>query len=76
MTEKRTRKKEQTVNTAEVVKKEELIVTDDAKILHQLAEQSLILVTQFDAIEKKLDKTIEILDKLLKLKKHEMGIYE
>lgn len=66
------RKKEQT----EVVKKEELIVTDDAKILHQLAEQSLILVTQFDAIEKKLDKTIEILDKLLKLKKHEMGIYE
>lgn len=73
MTEKRTRKKEQ---SAEVVKKEELIVTDDAKILHQLAEQSLILVTQFDAIEKKLDKTIEILDKLLKLKKHEMGIYE
>lgn len=72
MVEKRTRKKEQT----EVVKKEELIVTDDAKILHQLAEQSLILVTQFDAIEKKLDKTIEILDKLLKLKKHEMGIYE
>lgn len=72
MAEKRTRKKEQT----EVVKKEELIVTDDAKILHQLAEQSLILVTQFDAIEKKLDKTIEILDKLLKLKKHEMGIYE
>lgn len=70
MTEKRTRKKE------DVVKKEELIVTDDAKILHQLAEQSLILVTQFDAIEKKLDKTIEILDKLLKLKKHEMGIYE
>lgn len=76
MAEKRTRKKEQTVNTAEIVKKEELIVTDDAKILHQLAEQSLILVTQFDAIEKKLDKTIEILDKLLKLKKHEMGIYE
>lgn len=70
MAEKRTRKKE------EVIKKEELIVTDDAKILHQLAEQSLILVTQFDAIEKKLDKTIEILDKLLKLKKHEMGIYE
>ena len=70
MTEKRTRKKE------DVVKKEEIIVTDDAKILHQLAEQSLILVTQFDAIEKKLDKTIEILDKLLKLKKHEMGIYE
>lgn len=68
--EKRTRKKE------DVVKKEEIIVTDDAKILHQLAEQSLILVTQFDAIEKKLDKTIEILDKLLKLKKHEMGIYE
>lgn len=66
------RKKEHT----EVVKKEELIVTDDAKILNQLAEQSLILVTQFDAIEKKLDKTIEILDKLLKLKKHEMGIYE
>ena len=60
----------------EVVKKEELIVTDDAKILHQLAEQSLIFVTQFDAIEKKIDKTIEILDKLLKLKKHEMGIYE
>lgn len=70
MAEKRTRKKE------DVVKKEELIVTDDAKILKQLAEQSLILVTQFDAIEKKLDKTIEILDKLLKLKKHEMGIYE
>lgn len=74
MTEKRTRKKEEP-------KKEELsnncvIVTDDAKILHQLAEQSLILVTQFDVIEKKLDKTIEILDKLLKLKKHEMGIYE
>lgn len=57
-------------------KKEEIIVTDDAKILHQLAEQSLILVTQFDVIEKRLDKTIEILDKLLKLKKHEMGIYE
>lgn len=70
MSEKRTRKKE------DVVKKEELIVTDDSKILHQLAEQSLILVTQFDAIEKKIDKTIEILDKLLKLKKHEMGIYE
>lgn len=70
MVEKRTRKKE------EVIKKEELIVTDDAKLLQQLAEQSLILVTQFDAIEKKLDKTIEILDKLLKLKKHEMGIYE
>ena len=60
----------------DVVKKEELIVTDDAKILKQLAEQSLILVTQFDAIEKKIDKTIEILDKLFKLKKHEMGIYE
>lgn len=57
-------------------KKEEIIVTDDAKILHQLAQQSLILVTQFDVIEKRLDKTIEILDKLLKLKKHEMGIYE
>lgn len=57
-------------------KKEEIIVTDDAKILHQLAEQSLILVTQFDVIEKRLDKTIEILDKLLKLKKHQMGIYE
>lgn len=57
-------------------KKEELIVTDDAKILKQLAEQSLILVTQFDAIENKLDKTIEILDKLLKLKKLQMGIYE
>lgn len=57
-------------------KKEEIIVTDDAKILHQLAQQSLILVTQFDTIEKRLDKTIEILDKLLKLKKHEMGIYE
>lgn len=69
MAEKRTRKKEET-------KKEELIVTDDAKILHQLAEQSLILVTQFDVIEKKLDKTIEILDKILKLKKLQMGIYE
>ena len=49
---------------------------DDAKILRQLAQQSIILVTQFDAIEKRLDKTIEILDKLLKLKKLEMGIYE
>lgn len=68
------RKKEEVVKKEET--KAELIVTDDAKILHQLAEQSLILVTQFDAIEKKLDKTIEILDKLLKLKKHEMGIYE
>lgn len=57
-------------------KKEEIIVTDDAKILHQLAEQSLILVTQFDAIEKKIDNIITVLDKLLKLKKHEMGIYE
>lgn len=74
MTEKRTRKKEDVVKKEEA--KAEIIVTDDAKILHQLAEQSLILVTQFDAIEKKLDKTIEILDKLLKLKKHEMGIYE
>lgn len=69
MTEKRTKKKEEP-------KKEEIIVTDDAKILHQLAQQSLILVTQFDVIEKRLDKTIEILDKLLKLKKHQMGIYE
>ena len=43
-------------------KKEEIIVTD----LHELAEQ----------FEKRLDKTIEILDKLLKLKKHQMGIYE
>lgn len=68
------RKKEEVVKKEEA--KAELIVTDDAKILHQLAEQSLILVTQFDAIEKKIDKTIEILDKLLKLKKHEMGIYE
>lgn len=73
MADKRnTRKKD----TTEIIKKEEILVTDDAKILHKLAEQSLILVTQFDAIEKKLDKTIEILDKLLKLKKHEMGIYE
>lgn len=70
MSDKRnTRKKEEHVNS-------EIIVTDDAKILHQLAEQSLILVTQFDAVEKKIDKTIEILDKLLRLKKHEMGIYE
>lgn len=64
----------------EVVKKEEAkaenIVHDDAKILHQLAEQSLILVTQFDAIEKKLDKTIEILDKILKINKLQIGIYE
>jgi len=74
MAEKRTRKKEDVVKKEEA--KAEIIVTDDAKILNQLAEQSLILVTQFDAIEKKLDKTIEILDKLLKLKKHEMGIYE
>ena len=43
-------------------KKEEIIVTD----LHELAEQ----------FKKRLDKTIEILDKLLKLKKHQMGIYE
>lgn len=56
--------------------KSEIIVTDDAKILKQLAEQSLILVTQFDAIEKKLDKTIEILNNILKLKKLQMGIYE
>ncbi len=49
---------------------------DDAKILHQLAQQSIILVTQFDEIEKRLDKTIVILDKLLKLKKLEMGMYE
>ena len=59
-------------------KKEELsnncvIVTDDAKILKQLAEQSLILVTQFDAIEKKLDKTIEILNKILLFKIAEHG---
>lgn len=60
------RKKEET-------KKEELIVTDDAKILNQLAEQSLILVTQFDAIEKKLDKTIEILNKILLFKIAEHG---
>lgn len=60
------RKKEET-------KKEELIVTDDAKILNQLAEQSLILVTQFDAIEKKLDKTIEILNKILLFKVAEHG---
>lgn len=66
MTEKRTRKKEES-------KKEELIVTDDAKILNQLAEQSLILVTQFDAIEKKLDKTIEILNKILLFKIAEHG---
>lgn len=66
MTEKRTRKKEEP-------KKEELIVTDDAKILKQLAEQSLILVTQFDAIEKKLDKTIEILNKILLFKIAEHG---
>lgn len=66
MAEKRTRKKEET-------KKEELIVTDDAKILKQLAEQSLILVTQFDAIEKKLDKTIEILNKILLFKVAEHG---
>lgn len=66
MTEKRTRKKEEP-------KKEELIVTDDAKILNQLAEQSLILVTQFDAIEKKLDKTIEILNKILLFKIAEHG---
>lgn len=66
MAEKRTRKKEET-------KKEELIVTDDAKILNQLAEQSLILVTQFDAIEKKLDKTIEILNKILLFKIAEHG---
>lgn len=66
MAEKRTRKKEEP-------KKEELIVTDDAKILNQLAEQSLILVTQFDAIEKKLDKTIEILNKILLFKIAEHG---
>ena len=66
MAEKRTRKKQET-------KKEELIVTDDAKILNQLAEQSLILVTQFDAIEKKLDKTIEILNKILLFKIAEHG---
>lgn len=54
-------------------KKEEIIVTDDAKILNQLAEQSLILVTQFDAIEKKLDKTIEILNKILLFKVAEHG---
>lgn len=52
------------------------ISPDDAKIIHQLAQQSIILVTQFDEIEKRLDKNIEILDKLLKLKKLEMGIYE
>lgn len=60
-------------------KKEEIkeqVMDDDAKILRQLAQQSIILVTQFDEIEKRLDKTIEILDKLLKLKKLEMGIYE
>ena len=66
MAEKRTRKKEER-------NKEELIVTDDAKILKQLAEQSLILVTQFDAIEKKLDKTIEILNKILLFKIAEHG---
>lgn len=73
MSEKRTRKKEEPKKEEA---KAEIIVTDDSKILHQLAEQSLILVTQFDAIEKKLDKTIEILDKLLKLKKLQIGIYE
>lgn len=52
-------------------KKEEIIVTD----LHELAEQfnCTELAEQFN---KRLDKTIEILDKLLKLKKHQMGIYE
>lgn len=70
MSDKRnTRKKEEHVNS-------EIIVTDDAKILHQLAQQSLILVTQFDTIEKRLDKTIEILDKILKINKLQIGIYE
>lgn len=65
------RKKEETQAVKQ--QKEELIVTDDAKILKQLAEQSLILVTQFDAIEKKLDKTIEILNKILLFKIAEHG---
>lgn len=71
MSDKRNTRKKDTTEP----KKEEIIVTDDAKILHQLAQQSLILVTQFDVIEKRLDKTIEILDKLLKLKKLEFGEY-
>lgn len=60
-------------------KKEEIkepVMDDDVKILRQLAQQSIILATQFDEIEKRLDKTIAILDKLLKLKKLEMGLYE
>lgn len=64
----------------EIVNEEPMIIppkfNDDAKILRQLAHQSIILATRFDEIEKRLDKIIEILDKLLKLKKLEMGMYE
>lgn len=75
--ELRMRKKEEIKNdTATVTNDKQSCDNDDAKILRQLAQQSIILVTQFDVIEKRLDKTIEILDKLLKLKKLEMGIYE
>lgn len=75
------RKKEE-IKNEEIKNEEPLILAphnniyEDAKILRQLAQQSTILVKQFDAIEKRLDKTIEILDKLLKLKKLEMGQYE
>lgn len=71
--ELRMRKKEE---IKEPVMDDDAKILSDAKILRQLAQQSIILVTQFDEIEKRLDKTIEILDKLLKLKKLEMGIYE
>lgn len=71
------RKKEEIVNEDPmIIPPPKFNKDNDAKILRQLAQQSIILATQFDAIEKRLDKTIEILDKLLKLKKLEMGIYE
>lgn len=55
-------------------KKEEIIVTDELNTTLKVTFD--VIITSIDVIEKRLDKTIEILDKLLKLKKHQMGIYE
>lgn len=55
-------------------KKEEIIVTDELNTTLKVTFD--VIITSINVIEKRLDKTIEILDKLLKLKKHQMGIYE
>lgn len=74
--ELRMRKKEEIIQEEPLIIRPKFKIDNDAKILRQLAQQSIILATQFDEIEKRLDKTIAILDKLLQLKKLEMGIYE